>query len=202
MNGATSTVIEIAKPTVVSPEYVALLEKVENIHGVGLALANVLVAVLALVLTVVGIAAAYLMWRNSREQKEERERTQRQYQKEFEDAQNNYNQKLDELLDFIQKQAEERIKELGADSADAVDKINKLNDELREIKKATISAVTLDDDMFGYRSAFRSVGGNKARVCDECGKYFAPEPLDIHKTNFFGTKKTLCKECAAKNNLI
>lgn len=58
----------------VSPDYVTLLERVNEVNATGLALANLFIAILAVVLTAVGIFVAFFTWRNSREQKEERRR--------------------------------------------------------------------------------------------------------------------------------
>lgn len=203
MEGLITTTASATQMPVISEEYVALLEKVESVHGVGLALANTFIVLLSAVLILVSIAATYLMWRNSREQKEERNKAQERYHEELKDAQDHYSKKLEDLLKIIQKQADGRIQEIGVGASEETEeKIEKLKEELLEIKKATASAVVLEDDLF--TNPFGLDRGKKAKVCEACGKYFSPNhnltnnfPLNTLSYSL-AKRKTLCEECLSK----
>lgn len=92
-------------------EYIALLESVNEVHGTGLALASVLIALLAVVMTGVGIFAAYIMWRNSREQKEERTRIYKEYaDREAKQTRlliATYEEKIKDLIEQVEKIAQD-----------------------------------------------------------------------------------------------
>lgn len=103
---ATETTIQTIKVPVTSPEYVAMLERVNEVNGTGLALANALIALLACALTIAGVFAAYIMWRNSREQKEERRRIYAEHGAQLTEQYNllvtTYEEKIKSLMEKIE----------------------------------------------------------------------------------------------------
>jgi len=104
---ATSSTIQIP---IISPDYVTLLERVNDINGTGLALANTFIALLAVVLTAVGIFVAYITWRNSREQKEERRKIYIEHEAQLAEQSRllvaTYEEKIKALLEKIEGIAE------------------------------------------------------------------------------------------------
>lgn len=122
-------IITAPEAAAVSPDYVDMLEQINNVHGTGLALASVLIALLACVLTVAGVFAAFLMWRNSVEQKKERQKVQEEHaQRLFEQYQTlvtTYEAKMQGLV--------ERVESIAANAESVDSGMSETKQELEEL---------------------------------------------------------------------
>jgi len=141
----TKEVISVVdKSTIyIDPEYVRILERVESVHANGLALANVLISLLAVILAVAGILVTFWMWWNSREQKKERRLLSNTYEKQLNVLIATYEEKISALVDEIAKIASD-VRDDGADVSSTKTELenivenyrNKLN-EVERIKEVS-----------------------------------------------------------------
>lgn len=195
-----STTIQSIKIPVISPDYVSLLERVNDINATGLALANVFVAILAMVLTIVSIFVAIYIWRTSREQKEERQKFYSEHAtqmtEQYQVLVTTYEEKIKSLVDKIEdinKTAEdtgngmsEAKKQLEALVTDYQSKIIALgsrnntssHDSIEDIPMATKLSPwrLLDNTQTGVLKMMNAV--HDVKHCPHCGKQYKVAKFD------------------------
>lgn len=138
---------------VVSPDYVALLEKTDAIHGIGLALASVLIGILGVILTGATIFVAYYIWKNSKEEKEERKKIQDAYNAQLQALITGCETQFSSLVKIYEERSEEALKKLEEISVNANSTTEVMTEKKREIEAVVAEYRKKIDDVKKDRNA-------------------------------------------------
>lgn len=199
----TEEIIKTASMPTVSLQYVETLEKVNQIHGVGLTLAGVFIAILGVVMTGATIFVAFYIWRNSSEQKKEKKLREQRYEEEMDTLIKKYSEEFSKNMAILKKTYQEKLDEIVLETKGVSSGAGKDAEKAKE---------KLESLLKDYEQKLSS--NTDVKVCSKCGVHFSSNyshrgnlgfnllDIDIsplaQMQNYESLLRPLCGRCSGK----
>lgn len=214
----TTTISSFDQYKIVTDNYISIAEKINDQLSYGIGVANLSVAILSVLIAVIAIFVAVVLWKNSREQKENIKEFFLKQEKLIKER----NEREDKLIEERREEFETLISEqktkLKSANQEGKKEIERIISELKREKALINMSVNSIDGYaplsvtggfgsnFKYKSIFDSQEESKI-FCSKCGKLFKyhgaqntcnPYAIDISLTK---DDKIYCPFCGEANFL-
>lgn len=194
-------------------QYLEILEKTNQQLSIWLNPYGLMIGILTLIVAVGAIIVGIILWKNSKEQKEQTKLFFAGQREIIEERNNEAKKKLDEMEKKFDELIREYEKQLNSATKEGKEKIQEIIGDLKR-ERATLGAYLGPGTSNIYATPFsasvNSLFGSelsKEMVCTNCGKSFKyKESVGVGLTNIggvasvsFGEKKVFCVHCGTAN---